>query len=152
MSRLLNALEIPPEEWEIKTFRRALKTFLLKWMLLDRAIQIISTEHCSGMRVLYNDTAAMLEKDIEDAQRLCDVFNDDIAPGFRVEPVTSGEIEEYLQAAAQREADKMMSLARAKAQFSFGNRFSSCPFIVDAIRLTETPENLRRLLGPLEAQ
>ena len=104
------------------------------------------------MRILYNDTAAMLEKDIEDAQRLCDVFNHDIAPAFRVEPITPEEIEEYLQAAAQREADEMMSFARAKAEFSFGNRFSACPFIVDAIRLTETPENLRRLLGPLEAQ
>lgn len=41
-------------------------------MLLDQAIQIISTEHCSGMRILYDDTAAMLEKDCKDAQRLCD--------------------------------------------------------------------------------
>jgi hypothetical protein len=121
-------------------------------MLLDRAIQIISTEHCSGMRILYNDTAAMLEKDIEDAQRLCDVFNDDIAPGFRVEPIRSEEIEEYLQAGAQREADKITSLARAKAELSFGSRFSACPFIVDAIRLTETPENLRRLLGAVAGQ
>jgi hypothetical protein len=104
------------------------------------------------MRILYDDTAAMLEKDIQDAQRLCDVFNHDIAPAFCVESITPAEIEEYLQAAAHREADKVTSLARAKAEFSFGNRFSACPLIVDAIRLTETPENLRSLLGPLEAQ
>ena len=36
------------------------------------------------MRILYDDTAAILEKDIKDAQRLCDVFNDDIAPAYRL--------------------------------------------------------------------
>ena len=139
LSRLLNTLEIPPEEWEIETFRRALKSLVLKWMLLDRAIQIISAEHCSGMRILYDDTAAMLEKDCKDAQRLCDVFNNEIAPAFRDEPITSGEIEEYLQVAARLEADKMTSLARAKAEFAFGNRFSVCPLIVKALRPTATP-------------
>jgi len=152
LSRLLNTSEIPAEEWQIKAFRRALKTFVLKWSLFDRAVQRISDEQFSGMRILYDDTAAMLEKDIEDAQRLCDVFNHDIAPAFCVKPITPEEIEEYLQAAAQRESDKVTSLARAKAELSFGNRFSACPFIVDAIRLTETPENLRRLLGAVAGQ
>ena len=93
-----------------------------------------------------------MEKDIKDAQRLCDVFNDDVAPAFRVKPITPEEIEEYLQAAAHREADKITSLARAKAELSFRSRFSACSFVVDAIRLTETPESLRRLLGVVDGQ
>jgi len=104
------------------------------------------------MRILYDDTAAILEKDIKDAQRLCDVFNDDIAPAFRIEPIRPEEIEEYLQAAAQREADKITSLGRAKAELSFGSRFSVCPFIVVGFRLTETPENLRHLLGVVDGR
>jgi len=42
LSRLLNTSEIPAEEWQIKAFRRALKTFNLKWRLFDRAVQTIS--------------------------------------------------------------------------------------------------------------
>lgn len=135
LKRFLNTTGTPTEDWEIATFRRALKVFVLKWKLFDRALEIMSDDF-SGMNVLYRDTTALLEKDLQDAQRLCDIFNDEIAPAFGVEPITSEEIEEYLQASAHREANKITSLARAKAELAFGNRLSACPPIVEVIRLT----------------
>jgi len=128
-----------PEDWEIAGFRRALKVFVLKWRLFDRAVAILSDEQFSGMSILYSDTAALLDKELQDAQPLCDLFNTEIVPAFGVEPITHEEIEEYLQAAGQREADKITSLAPAKAEFAFENRFSACPHIVEAIRSGETP-------------
>ena len=82
LNRFRNTTETPPEDWEIAAFRRALKVFVLKWKRFDRAVQIVTEEHFSGMRVLFDDTTAMLEKDNEDAQRLCDLFNAANRTGF----------------------------------------------------------------------
>jgi len=143
LNRFRNTTETPPEDWEIAAFRRALKVFVLKWKRFDRAVQIVTEEHFSGMRVLFDDTTAMLEKDNEDAQRLCDLFNAEIAPVFCVEPISPEEIEEYLQASTQLEVERITSLARAKAELDLGNRYSACPLIAEAIRLTESSEELR---------
>ena len=74
--------------WEIQAFRRALKVFVLKWMLFDRAVQIIRGEHFSGLRILFDDTAAMLDKDGQTAMDLCLIFNDEIAPALGTERIT----------------------------------------------------------------
>ena len=143
LSRLLNTCEIPPEDWEIQAFRRALKVFVLKWMVLERAIQIISDLYLSGMQALYEDIAEILKKDLEAAEIFLAGFNVKIAPRLGIVPITSSELEEYLTAAAPREADIIATLARAKAELAFGNRLAACPVIAKAIRQTESPEKLR---------
>lgn len=138
LNRFLHTTEIPPD-WEIQAFRKALKVFVLKWMVFDRAIQIISEEHFSGMRVLYHDTAAILKNDLETAAIFLAGFNVKIAPRLGIEPITSSELEECLVAGARREADAITTLARAAAELAFGNRLAAYPLISKAIRLTEPP-------------
>jgi len=65
LNRFRNTTETPPEDWEIAAFRRALKVFVLKWMVLERAIQIISDQYLSGMQALYADSAEILKKDLK---------------------------------------------------------------------------------------
>ena len=127
VNRFLATTETPSEDWEIGAFRRALKVFVLQWKLFGRALEILSGEHFSGMTILYSDTAALLEEDLQDAQRLCDLFNAEIAPAFGVAPITHEEIEEYLQAEASRESDRIRALARAKAELDFGNYSRPAP-------------------------
>ena len=69
VKRFLSGSTVPPEEWELKA-RRAFKVFVLKSKLLDRALRILSDEYFSGMNVLYSDTMPLLEKGLQDAQRL----------------------------------------------------------------------------------
>lgn len=45
-------------------------------------MMILSDEYFSRMRILYDDTEALLQRDLEAAQRLCDLFNAEIAPAF----------------------------------------------------------------------
>ena len=66
-----------------------------------------------------SESRALLEKDRQAAQHLWGVFNAEIVPAYAVEPITDEEIEEYLQAAANREADAITALARAKAELAF---------------------------------
>jgi hypothetical protein len=106
VGRFLRADHIPPDELiELQAFRQALKVFVLQWMLLDRVIEIIGEEHFSGMRVLYDDAAAILKKDLEIAAIYLAGFNVKIAPRLGIEPITSSELEECLLADAPREAD-----------------------------------------------
>ena len=62
------------------------EVFVLKWRLLERAIAILSGDHFSWVNVLYSDTAALLGRDLQATQRLCDMFNAQIAPTFGVQP------------------------------------------------------------------
>src|SRR5215469_13823962 len=87
LSRLLNTCEIPPEDWEILAFRRALKVFVLKSMVLERAIQIISDQYLSGMQALYPDSAEILKKDLEAAEIFLAGFNVKVAPRLGTEPI-----------------------------------------------------------------
>src|ERR1039457_1595905 len=124
----LRADHIPPDELiELQTFRQALKVFVLRWMLLDRVVDIISEEYFSGMRVLYNDTAAILEEDLETARIYLAGFSVKIAPRLGIEPITLSELEECLLADAPREADAITSLARARAELEFGHRLAGYP-------------------------
>jgi hypothetical protein len=128
VGRFLGAERIPPDElFELQAFREALKVFVLQWMLLDRVVEIISEEHFSGMRVLYDDTAAILEEDLETARIYLAGFNVKIAPRLGIEPITSSELDECLRADAPREADAITSLARATAELEFGNRLAGYP-------------------------
>jgi hypothetical protein len=121
--RFLRANHIPPDELiELQAFRQALKVFVLQWMLLDRAVDMISDEHFSGLPVLYDDTAAILKKDLETAQIYVAGFNVKIAPRLGIEPITCHELEGCLFADVPREADAITSLAHAQAELEFGNR------------------------------
>lgn len=134
LKRFLRTCEVPPEELEIKAFRQVLKVFVLKGMLFERALKIIVEEHFSGLRILYDDTAKALAKGNQTAQRMCTIFNEELAPAFGVDPITPKELEEYLSAAAPREAETITALARAKAEFDFGNRLTAYPLIAKAMR------------------
>jgi hypothetical protein len=69
LGRFLRAERVPPDElFDLQSFREALKVFVLQWMLLERVVDIISEEHFSGMRVLYDDTAAILKRDLGRAE------------------------------------------------------------------------------------
>jgi len=69
LARLLRIRHTSPnEQIEIQAFRQLLKTFVLQWMLLDRVVEILSEEYFSGMQVLYDDTAAILKKELETAE------------------------------------------------------------------------------------
>ena len=135
VGRFLHAERIPPDElFELQAFREALKVFALQWMLLERVVEIISQEHFSGMRVLYDDTAAILKRDLETAEIYLAGFNVKIAPRLGVEPITSSELEECLPADAPREADAITSLARATADLEFGNRHAGYPLVAKVLR------------------
>ncbi len=135
VGRFLRADQIPPDElFQFQAFRQALKVFVLQWMLLDRVIEIISQEHFSGMRVLYDDTAAILKKDLETAELFRALFGVEIAPRLGIEPITSYELEECLLADAPREADVFTSLARATAELKFGNTFAGYPLLAKVLR------------------
>jgi hypothetical protein len=111
--RSLSADYIVKDEFELQAFRQLMKLFVLQWMMLDRVVKIISEEHFSGMRVLYEDTTAILKKDLEAAEIYLAGFNVKIAPRLGLEPITSSELEECLVADAPREAEALASLARA---------------------------------------
>ena len=96
---------------------------------------------------IFTTTRRRRYKGISKRHSVCAAFNAEIAPTFSVEHITPQEIEEYVQSAASREADVITALARAKSEIAFGNRFSACPFLVETIRLTESPEEYHRLLG-----
>jgi hypothetical protein len=147
LNRFLNTTETPTEDWEIAAFRRALKVFVLKWMVFERAIQIISDQYLSGMQALYQDSAEMLKNDLEAAEIFLAGFNVKVAPRFGTNSITPCELAEYIHIAGPREAEIITTLARAKAEFAFGNRLAACPLIAEAIRLTESPEELGDLLG-----
>lgn len=135
VGRFLRADQIPPDELvQLQAFRQALKVFVLQWMLLDRVIKIISEEHFSGMRVLYDDTATILKEDLETAKIFLAGFNVEIAPRLGIEPITASELEECLLADAPRETDVLTSLARATAELEFGNRFSGYPLVAKVLR------------------
>ena len=101
---------------------------------MKRALKIIVEEHFSGLRILYDDTAEALAKINQTAQRLCTIFNEELAPAFGVEPVMADELEDYLITAAPMEAETITNLARAKAEFDFGNRLVAYPLIAKTIR------------------
>src|ERR1035438_1515244 len=110
VGRFLRADHIPPDELiELQAFRQALKVFVLRWMLLDRVVEIISEEYFSGMRVLYNDTAAILEEDLETARIYLAGFSVKIAPRLGIEPITLSELEECLLADAPRRSEEHTS-------------------------------------------
>jgi hypothetical protein len=135
LKRFLRTHEIPPEEWEIKAFRQVLKVFVLKGMLFERALKIIVEEHFFGLRILYDDTAETLAKGNQTAQRMCAIFNEELAPALGIEPITPEELEAYLRDAAPQEAEKITNLARAKAEFDFGNRLTAYPLVAKVIHL-----------------
>jgi hypothetical protein len=93
LKRFLRTREVPAEEQEIKAFRQVLKVFVLKGMLLERALKIIVEEHFSGLRILYDDTVEALAKGNDTAQKMCTIFNEELAPTFGVEPITPDELE-----------------------------------------------------------
>ena len=133
--RFLRADSIPPDELiELQAFRQALKIFVLQWMLLDRVIAVIREELFSGMRVLYDDTAAMLKKDLELAEIYLAGFSVKIAPRLGIEPIPSSELEECLQADVPKQADAITSLARAQAELEFGNRLAGYPLVAKVLR------------------
>jgi hypothetical protein len=135
MGRFLCAERIPPDElFELQAFREALKVFVLQWMLLERVVEIISEEHFSGMRVLYDDTAAILKRDLEKAEIYLTGFNVKIAPRLGIEPITSSELEECLRADAPRETDVITLVARATAEFELGNRHAGYPLVAKLLR------------------
>jgi hypothetical protein len=112
-------------------------------MVLERAIQIISDQYLSGMQALYADSAEILKKDLEAAEILLAGFNVKIAPRIGSDPITPYELAEYIQIAGPKEAEIITTLARAKAELAFGNRLAACPLIAEAIRQTESPEELQ---------
>jgi hypothetical protein len=135
LGRFLRAERVPPDElFDLQAFREGLKVFVLQWRLLERFVDIISEEHFSGMRVLYDDTAAILKRDLETAEIYLAGFNVKIAPRLGIEPITSSELEECLLADAPREADVITSLARAKAELEFGNRLAGYPLVAKVLR------------------
>ena len=135
VGRFLRADSIPPDELiELQAFRQALKIFVLQWMLLDRVIAVIREELFSGMRVLYDDTAAMLKKDLELAEIYLAGFSVKIAPRLGIEPIPSSELEECLQADVPKQADAITSLARAQAELEFGNRLAGYPLVAKVLR------------------
>jgi len=140
LNRFLNTTETPTEDWEIAAFRRVLKVFVLKWMVLERAIQIISDQYLSGMQALYQDSAEMLKNDLEAAEIFLAGFNVKIAPRIGSDPITPYELAEYIQIAGPKEAEIITTLARAKAELAFGNRLAACPLIAEAMR--KRPANL----------
>ena len=123
--RLLSDDYIVTDEKEQQSIRQLVKLFVLQWMMLDRVVNIISEKHFSGMHVLYEDTAAILKKDLELAEKYLATFNVKIAPRIGVKPITSSELEECLVADAPRDAENITSLARVEAELVFGNRFAS---------------------------
>jgi hypothetical protein len=96
LNRFRNTTETPPEDWEIAAFRRALKVFVLKWMVFEQAIQIISDQYLSGMQALYEDCAEILKKGLEAAEIFLAGFNVKIAPRVGAEPITAYELAEYI--------------------------------------------------------
>jgi hypothetical protein len=58
----------------------------------------------------------------------------DIAPRLEIEAITSTELEECLLADAPREVDSVNSLARARAELLFGNRFAAFPLAAKVSR------------------
>jgi hypothetical protein len=147
LNRLQNSTPSSLEDWEIEAFRRLLKVFVLKRMVLERAIQIIRDQYLSGMQALYEDSAEILKQELEAAEIFLAGFNLNIAPRLGTEPIPPYELAEYLHIAAPKEAAIITTLARAKAELAFGNRLAACPLIAEAIRLTESSEELRDLLG-----
>jgi hypothetical protein len=139
VARFLRTEHIPGEDLiELQTFRQAVKISVLQWILLDRAVEILSEEHFSGMRVLYDDTVAILEKGLETAEILLAGFNVKIAPRLGIEPITSEELEECVLADAPKEADAIASLARAKAELDFGNRLAGYPLVAEVLHPYES--------------
>jgi hypothetical protein len=101
--------------------------------------KIIGEEQFFGLRILYDDTAEALAKGNQTAQRMCTIFNEELAPMFEVEPITPDELDDYLRSAAPREAETITTLARAKAEFDFGNRLTAYPLIAKAIQQSAQP-------------
>jgi hypothetical protein len=101
------------------------------------------------LRVLYDDKAEALAKANQTAQTMCTIFNEELAPAFGVEPITPDELEEYLRAAAPREVQKITTLARAKAEFAFGNRLTAYPLVAKTIR--PPPDELHSTREPAPA-
>ena len=154
VAHFLRADHIPPDDpIELQAFRQALKISVLQWMLLDRAVEIIQDEHFCEMRVLYDDTAAILKKDLETAEILLAGFNVKIAPRLGIEPITSDELEECLLADAPKEADAIASLAHAKAELDFGNRHSGYPLLAQVLRGYEAKakESFRQIAADYRA-
>ena len=50
LNRFRNTTETPPEDWEIAAFRRALKVFVLKWMVFERPSRSSVTSICLECR------------------------------------------------------------------------------------------------------
>ncbi len=135
MGRFLRAERIPRDElFELQAFRETLKVFVLQWMLLERVVEIIREEHFSGMRVLYDDTTAILKRDLEKAEIYLAGFNVKIASRLGIEPITSSELEECLRADAPKEADAITSLTHGTAELGFGNRHAGYPLVAKVLR------------------
>lgn len=127
--------DVPADELEVQAFRRLLKVFVLKGMLFERVLKIISEDHFFGMNILFDDEAEGLAKDNQDAEILCSIFfNQKLAPRLGVEPITADELEECLRADAPKEAEAMTTLARADAELMFGNRRNAVSLLVQIIR------------------
>jgi hypothetical protein len=99
------------------------------------------------MQALYEDCAQILKKGLEAAEIFLAGFNVKVAQRLGTEPITPYQLAEYIHIAAPKQAEIITTLARATAEFAFANRLAACPLIAEAIRLTESPEELGDLLG-----
>jgi hypothetical protein len=140
LKRFMRTGEVSAEELEIQSLREALKVFVLKGVLLERALTIVSDDYFAGMRILYDDTAESLTVWNQTAQKLRTIFNDELAAALGVEPITPDELDDYLRDAAPREAEKITALARAKAEFDFGNRLVAFPLVAKVMQQSAQPQ------------
>lgn len=154
LARFLRTDHISPNERiEFQALRQLMKVFVLQWMLLDQVVEILCEEYFSGMRVLYDDTAAILKKELETAGIFLAGFNMKIAPRLGIEPIATDELEECLLADAPMQADVIASLARAKAELAFGNSRAGYPLVAGIIRGYESKayETFRRVAADYRA-
>jgi len=116
----------------------------LNWKLLEQTTAVISNEYFDGMQVLWDDAETALIKELVFAESLCGEFNLRVAPRYGVDPITPEELQQYVTQTLSRKVEFAVKLARGKAEFEFGNRYSAYPLIAEAMHLTEVPEDLKR--------
>jgi len=140
LNRFKEAGERLPERWELEAFRRLMKVFVVNWKLLERSTAVISNEYFDGMQVLWDDAETALVKELAFAESLCGEFNLRVASRYGVDPITREELQQCVTQALSRNVEFAVKLARGKAEFEFGNRYSAYPLIAEAMRLTEVSE------------
>ena len=162
VDRFLHTDYIPPDELiQLQTFRHGLKIFVLQWMLLDRVVKIISEEHFSGIRVLYDDTAAILKKDLETAEIFLSAFNVKIAPRLGIEPLTSPNWKHVCWPTHRRRPTQSPRWRAPRLSWNSGTGLPATPCSprrfagtsrrprMDSGRLLPTTEHLGRRTGPI---